>query len=289
MNELASLADGLFYPADRSELDELITGFLTKSENSRPEDKSDQGTLRGVITPHGAYQYCGAYMASAYTALAREAAGKKPERIILISPLHRESEEGFFMTACTGITLPAGPFRFDQTAAESLSKRPFFSFNELPFAEEPSLEIQFPFLFKLFPDIPVLPLFGRSLRAGTLKALGAGLEQLPESLIVLTSNLGDYRPREESRALADEFINALEEPGFSPSAWLSERKGGLPKPCGIELLQGLWSFFNKQDNKGALMVKTLSWGPDIKEAEAEPGNDKAAFYGGFGLYSQNQH
>ena len=77
------IVNGLFYPEDPDALREK-TGDLLKEGESR--------AARIILCPHGSWEHCGASLGAAFAA----ASLSRPDRIILIGPVHREKEQTLF-------------------------------------------------------------------------------------------------------------------------------------------------------------------------------------------------
>ncbi|MBI9102969.1 MAG: AmmeMemoRadiSam system protein B [Spirochaetales bacterium] len=291
MNELSPLVDGLFYPGEKDELISLLDSLLNKAPAS--VESTDY-----IVTPHAAYTYCGIPMAAAYKALDLDK-DNPPERIIILAPLHREAEPGLYLSSAEGIELPIGRINFDLEAIQLLKKQKFFSTWDVPYQEEPGIEVQLPFVSHLFPDIPVLPIYANVEKRAIQKGLAEALLLFPDSKFIITSNLTGFLQRERSLALAEEFLSAIsarkEDASFDPESWKQSRKGGLPRPCGLELLSAFWLYWQKKYSGVEPDMRILSWGPDTEERKANaaeisalvesPGReDKCTFYAGFGLF-----
>ena len=281
MDDLKTLGDGLFYPADGKELVSLIEELVEAAP--LPESKTDT-----VVTPHAAYEFCGKYMASAFKALKTET----PDRIVVICPVHRELDDGIYLPPAGGIVLPSGKILFDREGIDKLSNLPLGRILDIPYLEEPAMELQLPFIGKLYPGVPVLPIYLQAGKKAIRKQAAEAFSGLADSYFVVSTNLTDFRPREESRRLAEEFLTGVCSgfPGkpvvFDPEKWQTGRKGGKPAPCGLDILSVLRIMNTKKYPENETFMEILSWGPDTPD-EPENGRpeDKASFYGGFAVYS----
>ena len=112
MNDLQSICDGLFYPADPAELDETVEKIL--SETPEPDLK---GT--SIAVPHGAYNICGEFYGKGYRSLEKI----NPYRIIIIAPVHRECKDGIFLTEKEGISIPGKRIVFDKTGKKIMAEK----------------------------------------------------------------------------------------------------------------------------------------------------------------------
>jgi MEMO1 family protein len=159
------LVDGLFYPARRDALVSQVDELLSRSETPRA------GRF-AVIAPHAGYDYTGAVMAAAYRAIAL-----RPVRTaVLIGPVHRDPEDGIFLPESVAFTTPLGQVPVDTRAVSSLlAADPLFRKSDIPHLEEHCLELQLPFLVRLFPGLSIVPLLVGGSGVSTVNALTRAL------------------------------------------------------------------------------------------------------------------
>ena len=296
METIRSLVDGLYYPADPGELRELLSRLLEEAVadggsgapgmpgiSGGPE--APDGTPRGVLVPHGGYDFTGSVMAAAY----RRIRHLSPDRILILAPLHRDSREGICLPPGEAFQIPLGTVPVDRSLRDSLSERRDFYREEFPFLEEPSVEAQLPFLHTLFPEVPVLPLFLSGSRAPLRKSLASALSEIsgPGTLTVVTSNVTAWLPWRTARDQAEEFRRQIEdtETPFHPGRLLNSLKPGLPRPCGLACLAAWWQAAEPLREP---RMSLCAWGPDepLPEETGEAGDtgEKRAWYGSFLLH-----
>lgn len=121
-------------------------------------DASDppRGSIAGIIAPHAGLMFSGPVGAHAYKAAA--AAGPF-DAVILVGPSHFAAFDGLAIYPAGAFDTPLGPARIDETiAAELLAASPAVHALPHAHAREHSLEMQLPFLRRLLPDVPIVPL-----------------------------------------------------------------------------------------------------------------------------------
>jgi AmmeMemoRadiSam system protein B/AmmeMemoRadiSam system protein A len=178
----ASPFAGQWYPADRSELGELIK---QKMDESRARSGYVRRGALAFVVPHAAPMYCGTVAASAY----RHIAACAPRRIILLGFSHRRSLPGIGVPQVSGIATPIGTTEIDaEGVRETAAHWPFRIAPETQLCDH-SVEIQLPYLQKAAPDAAVLPLYVGALSAAERVAAASRLRGLlNESAIIVASS-----------------------------------------------------------------------------------------------------
>ena len=162
-----------------------------------------------------------------------------------------------------------------QEGRKKILEHPGFSVKEDPYKEEFALELQLPFLRRLFPTAPALPLYvGGRLRKAR-KALAEGLKLLGKPpLTVVTTNLTAHEEKRLSRPKAEEILTAVTETEtFDPRRFASAIGGKGRRPCGFTCLGGLWEY-----RGGETALKLLDWGSDNPRGKDR---ERCTYYGAF--------
>jgi AmmeMemoRadiSam system protein B len=201
MKVRASTVDGIFYPASREALAELVGGLLAGA--------GTPGTADCVVSPHASYDYSGALAAAAFQA----AAARPVRRVVLLGPVHREPTDRLLLPESEAFQTPLGSAPVDRETVDRLAgEDPCFALDDIPHLEEHCLEVQLPFVQTLFPEARLVPVLMGRPAARLVEALARALERtlgpgLDGSLVAVSANLTSYRPREqgqkEARALLD--------------------------------------------------------------------------------------
>ena len=189
------LVDGLFYPARRDALASQIDDFLAQSPVPRA------GRF-AVISPHAGYEYAGTVMAAAFRCISL-----RPVRTaVLIGPVHRDPGEGIFLPESQLFSTPLGQIPVDTKAVNALlSCGPLFRRDDIPHLEEHCLELQLPFLARLFPGVAIVPLLMGSTGQTAASALCRALQltfadSAAYTVYIVTANMSSYMTGKDADA-----------------------------------------------------------------------------------------
>jgi AmmeMemoRadiSam system protein B len=228
------LVDGLFYPARREALAAQIDELLARSATPR-------GAGFAIITPHAGYEYAGGVMAAAFRAIA----DRRVRTAVLIGPVHRDPDNTISLPESAAFSTPLGPVPVDEEAVSALlASDPMYRRNDIPHLEEHCLELQLPFLARMFPDVSIVPLLvgagGRhavEVLSRTLASLFAG--RADTTVFVATANMASYMTGNDTQA-----ENAALEELLSRCDWkgvLSAAESRRISACGAACIAGLLS------------------------------------------------
>lgn len=143
-----AVAEG-FYPGNPAELNRIIDAFLGKAP------KEELPGLIAMLVPHAGYSYSGQIAALAYKLIEPQ----DYDTIVLIGPSHRAPfsgisvyNEGYFET-------PLGSVEINSELANSIIEEneriKFYPQVHIP---EHSLEVQLPFLQRIFKQLTIVPI-----------------------------------------------------------------------------------------------------------------------------------
>ena len=210
------IVDGLFYPARREQLGALVDQLLAASSTPR-------GASPGVISPHAGYEYAGPVMAAAYRAVAL-----RPVRIaVVLGPVHRDGEDGAFLPESDAFSTPFGEIPVDGDAVAALcASDPAFRRYDIPHLEEHCIEVQLPFLARLFPGLSIVPILvgsgGAPLAAALAKSLRSTFSAREESTVfVMTANMASYmtgKDIEAERSAMEDLLTGCDWKGVIAAA-----------------------------------------------------------------------
>lgn len=174
-----AIVAGIFYPDDptslASEVDSLLAGA------------GDPPSSRIAAAPHASFPYSGEIAALAWKALS----GRKIDTVAIIAPRHRPDEGMVYLPESSVFQCPLGDVRVDRKLVDELEDcGTIFTRNDIPHFEEHGIEVQLPFMKRLFPEATLVPvLLGRP-TAASVKSLAAGISLVlggRESCAVLLS------------------------------------------------------------------------------------------------------
>ncbi|WP_081995744.1 AmmeMemoRadiSam system protein B [Thermus sp. 2.9] len=177
---------GSFYPGSAAALQEEVESLLQEAKTPPLPG------VRGALSPHAGYRYAGKAIAESFRALS--AWRGRARRVFLLGPSHFVPFLGVAFFPHRAWATPLGEVAVDREGVEGLLAlgRPFLAY-EAPFREEHSLEVLLPFLQRLLPQTPILPLlFGEVDPKEAAEALRPLVG--PEDLLVASSDLSHYHP-----------------------------------------------------------------------------------------------
>ncbi len=175
---------GRFYPKDSNKLSQTVKGFLSKAN---PTEVT--GRILLLIVPHAGYEFSGQTAAIGYKALE----SSQYDTVLVIGPKHNYNfpaaallPKGFYRT-------PLGDITIDESLSQSLlAATPLFSSRPRAFDQEHSIEVQFPFLQMVFPELKIVPILMGSVDFSDCRKLAAAIAQVTKDkncLIVVSSDM----------------------------------------------------------------------------------------------------
>jgi AmmeMemoRadiSam system protein B len=185
MNVRPAAVAGTWYPGNPSALARDVDAYLAGA-GAAPE-----GHVQALIAPHAGLMFSGPVGAYAYKAAAAGAY----DVAVLVGPSHFVAFDGVALWPDGAFDTPFGHARIDESAAGALLKSPVV--HSLPSAHrrEHSLEMQLPFLRRVLPEVPIVPLLMGYQQRDTIIALASALDAALRSrraLLVASSDLSHY-------------------------------------------------------------------------------------------------
>lgn len=202
---------GMFYPADAAELRTMVDGYLAQAK-----PPAAAGEPAALVAPHAGYVYSGAVAAHAY-ALVK---GRKPARVVVISPSHIDSFGFSAVFDGDAYTTPLGAVPVDKAfAAKLASASPLIKLSGRGHAvggerSEHAIEVQLPFLQRALGEFKLVPIVMGTQSYDACRALGVALAKLAkgsDTLIVASSDLSHYHPYNDAVKLDRKTLGAIEE------------------------------------------------------------------------------
>ncbi len=225
---------GIFYPEDPRELEAELDRYL---EAPLPEDFQALALpTQAILSPHAALAYSGDLAATAWKAVRN----RPLSTVVILSPLHRASESAVYLSEADQFSTPLGPVLVDSRSVEDLLDcSTAFSRNDIPHFEEHGIEMQLPFLRRLYPEARLVPILlanpGPSLVRTLATALGLVFGPRRDStLLVLSSDLAAGYEEGQTSHLADTILADLAEGDWE--ALLAPAARGCQAACGAACL-----------------------------------------------------
>lgn len=181
---------GSWYPASKAQLADAVDRHLAAAA---PEDAPR--CPRAIVSPHAGLTYSGPVAAHAYRLV-----GQCPySAIVLVGPSHFVAFDGVSIWPRGAWETPFGAVPVaDRLAAAIIAESREMVEYAAAHAREHALEMQLPFVARLLPGVPIVPLVMGHQRRQTAVALGDALARAigasPEEkiLLVASSDLSHY-------------------------------------------------------------------------------------------------
>jgi len=214
-----------------------IPGALARDVDAYVEaaDPGPAGEIRAILAPHAGLMFSGPVGAYAYKAAARG----DFDVAVLVGPSHFSAFEGVALWPEGAFESPFGPAPIDAPGARAIARSPVVRALTEPHQREHSLEMQLPFLRRLLPELPIVPLLMGFQRRETIEALAQGLAEAftgRRALLVASSDLSHYFDAATAASL-DARVEACVD-RFEPEAFLElferypEHERGRYVACG---------------------------------------------------------
>jgi len=211
---------GLFYPGDPGALAVAVDAYIAAAPDYRLSPRS-------IIAPHAGYTYSGAVAGTAYAAVRRGTV----RRAVILGPPHRVPVSAFVVPQASGFATPLGVMPVDAALrARALAFAEVVA-DDVPHEAEHCIEVQLPFLQRLFGAIPILPVLVGTPDAGRVAGLIAALQDADDTLVVVSSDLSHYLPYAEARERDRAAATAIET--------LRVGALGSDQACGRHAIAGL--------------------------------------------------
>ena len=251
-----SAVAGSFYPANKAELEKLITGLFAQAKKSKLT-----GKLKGLVVPHAGYIYSGVVAASAYLLLQQmEQEHPEKRKIIIIGPSHFVPFKGIGASGAKKWETPLGTA---VTNEKGLPQRP------KAHGQEHSIEVQVPFLQSVLKKFTITPIvYGNATAQEIARICGKLIDG--NTIIIASSDLSHYYQYEDANdidSVANKAIPALDI-----------GKAAKAEACGIRGILALMLIAKKGKWKGKLL--------DYRNSGDTAGSkDSVVGYGAYAFYT----
>jgi hypothetical protein len=228
------LVDGLFYPARREALAAQIDELLASSATPRAAGFA-------IISPHAGYEYTGAVMAAAYRSIAK----RKVRTAVLIGPVHRDPHDCIFLPESAAFSTPLGALPVDAEAVSALIlSDPLYRRDDIPHLEEHCIELQLPFLARIFPGVSIVPLLVGAGGRKAVETLSRTLESTfgacaDSTVFIVTANMASYmtgHDTEKERVAIEDLLSRCDWQGVVTAA-----ENRRISACGASCMAGVLS------------------------------------------------
>jgi len=206
---------GSWYPGTAGALARDVDAYVSAVDR----DAIPRGELHAIIAPHAGLMFSGPVGAYAYTTAA---AAAPFDVAVLVGPSHYVAFDGVALYPSGAFDSPLGPAPIDASLADELLAASTIV-QPLPQAHrrEHSLEMQLPFLRRLLPDVPIVPLLMGYQTIETIRTLGDLLARAASArrvLLVASTDLSHYFDGVTAESLDRRVHDAVA--AFDPEAFI---------------------------------------------------------------------
>ena len=178
---------GTWYPAIPGALTREVDGYLAAVADV------PRGRLDAIVAPHAGLMFSGPVGAYSY----KTAASCGPfDAAMLVGPSHYVAFDGVALYPTGTFETPLGPARVDASLADEVrAASPLIVDRPQAHGREHSLEMQLPFIRRLLPDVPIVPLLMGFQTRETIETLAEVLGRVAADrrvLLVASSDLSHY-------------------------------------------------------------------------------------------------
>lgn len=250
---------GVFYPANPQVLQQQLDYFLATDTPAPPE------RIKALIVPHAAYDYSGRVAGQAYAALSQQAPFK---RIVILAPNHQNSATDILLCSHEHWATPLGESAIDQAFIhQHWAGQPGVSVDDETHQAEYSIEVQLPFLQRVLSGVPIVPVLPGAGDPAHLRHLLQPIWDDPDTLIMISSDLYHYLPRQAALQAGMQTARLIEN---------NDYKNLQPEQaCGSIALRGMMSLV--EQNK-------YYWRTLAMQHSGQDNRYNAATYVGYGAF-----
>lgn len=220
---------GTWYPGSGGALAREVDAYVDAASPDL------QGTVQAVLAPHAGLMFSGPVAAWSYKA----AAASPYDVALLVGPSHYEGFDGFSVWPSGAFESPLGAAPIAEDVAARVLRSPMATDRPSAHVREHSLEMQLPFLRRLLPDVPIVPIvIGYQVRE-TIEALADALTEAAQSrraLLIASSDLSHYFDAKTAASLDGRVQERIDR--FDPDGLLAlfeqypEQERGRHVACG---------------------------------------------------------
>ncbi|MCK4979163.1 MAG: AmmeMemoRadiSam system protein B [Candidatus Delongbacteria bacterium] len=197
--------EGTFYPSDPNEVTEMINSFDSQVVLS-------EGTIhskpRILISPHAGLFFSGLTATYGYKLASKH----KYDRVVIFAPSHRVYFDGMSAAKYDNYNVNGKNIPVGTDFTENISNKFNLGFIEQAHREEHSAEIQLPFIDHYFPEKKVSIFVYAGYEPQELsKVIDHILEEYPETLIVISSDLSHFHPYDICNNIDRKLIEGIVE------------------------------------------------------------------------------
>jgi AmmeMemoRadiSam system protein B len=207
MTVRAAAVAGTWYPANPTALAREVDGYVEAAGDA------PRGSIQAIVAPHAGLMFSGPVGACAYKAAAQH----DYDVAVLVGPSHFVTFDGVALFPEGAFASPFGPLAVDSAAASAIGAAEVVRQLPSAHAREHSLEMQLPFLGRLLPGVPIVPLLMGHQSRHTIERLAQALADglaSRRALLVASTDLSHYFDATTAAKLDGEACASIE--AFNP-------------------------------------------------------------------------
>jgi AmmeMemoRadiSam system protein B len=197
---------GTWYPGSAAALAAAVDGHLAGADRA---GANLSGDLVALIAPHAGLMYSGPVAAHAYRLLR----DRTFDVAVLVGPSHFLGFDGVSLYPSGGFATPFGVAPIDEDCGRAIAAASVIVRDHpAAHAREHSLEMQLPFLERLAPSLPIVPLLMGYQTAETAAGLGDALALAlrgRRALLIASTDLSHYHDAETASSLDHVVIDCV--------------------------------------------------------------------------------
>jgi len=233
-----SYVAGRFYPYNKEELLRMIDSYLNEAERTTSEYKNYE--IVGLLCPHAGYIYSGKTAGYSYSCIK----GNQYDCVVILGPFHnviRVPVPPFAASIFPGdfYKTPLGLARLDKDFIKKLkTMSQLFAGILMVHTGEHSIEVQIPFIQRVLPDTPIVPIligtgdFEISKRIG--KILANLIKKTGKKVLIVASSDLSHLSNQKNDSLTNKKDNLTLKlvSEFNVESLINELRNGNCEMCG---------------------------------------------------------
>lgn len=218
---------GQFYDSNPKVLSSVLDRFFAQADvKAYPPD------IAVLIAPHAGYVYSGQVAAYSYKA----ASHNRYKTIVLLAPSHYLGFEGFSVGDFDKFKTPLGEIPVDRVfAAKLIGGMESVVFAPKAFEKEHSIEVQIPFIQKIFPESKIVPVMIGRPSYQSLKDFSSTLAKIvgdrKDVLVVVSTDMSHFHDDSFARKMDERTMTAVKN--FESEILYNECTFGTLELCGV--------------------------------------------------------
>jgi hypothetical protein len=268
-----AIVAGIFYADEPEILKEAVDSALALANQVRND-------ALAILTPHAGFAYTGLIQALAWKA----ASGRSIKRVVLIAPHHRPRGSMMYLPESRYFRTPLGDIPIDTAVCDEIeSCGTLFEINDLPHLEEHAIEVQLPFMKRLFPEASLVPLIADGNELAAIMSVARALDlvlgsERDTTLLAVSSNLSASLSAVDAKKQADEMIDVICRGDWHGIIDSHERE--LSTACGCNAIAELMATTMTAGSRVSILGRSDSSKLDGDKAERIIHYAAAAWYPG---------